>query len=900
MLFASCFLLAALLSRAQAPVFNSVTPNSNSVLKFDKFELSINLTASYSNAYDYNDIAVQCIFSAPSGRKDTVDGFYTQDYSLNTSNGSITPSGPGLFKLRYAPNETGNWSYVLSCKNAAGTTTQPAQSFACTASATAGFIRRNSSNYLGFDNGMQFIPLGQNECWQNSNVYNDYTNWLTKLAGNGGNFIRIWMSDWAFALEWKNGSNGFEGLKKYKQSSAFWLDWLLDYCRQKGIYLMLCINHHGQVSTTVNPEWSNNPYNASNGGPCSNTWDFFTNSTARDHIQNRLRYLVARYGYSVNIQSWELFNEVEWTDNFSAHKTEITDWHNLMAGYIKSKDVYKHLVTTSYAQDQYDAATWNLPNIDFTQTHYYVNAPNIESVLGAGAQSYLSQFGKPTINGEYGLSGDGNTTANNDPNGTHLHNSVWASTFSGAMGSGMTWWWDNYVEPKNLYYHYKPLSQVVSGISFKDDNYKRSAAGTAGGSSAADVSISPGANFVKSPANNFTIDASGNMTPGATQLSSYLFGNVYNTQYRNPPTFNITYPVAGQFKVVVTNGSQGTSPQINIYLDGTEVLSQNAGPGATYTVSVPAGAHAIKVDNLGTDWVNIASYVFTNAGSPLTVYNLKSASNAKAAGWVLNNQYNWKYLQDHGNAAPPAVSGASVNIPGMSNGMYTVNLYSCSTGALLNTLSAQVSGGTLQFALPAIGWDLAYLAVNNNSGALPLKLAGFWGEAEKTKNNLYIKIERQVNVREVVVERSEDGASFVSIGKLDAASISDRFSYADNNPAGGNNFYRLRIVDNDGSFTYSTTILLKAGLSRTISIYPNPILNEIGMNLSAVEAGRYTIQVSDLNGRLLLSKDYQVNAGNRVISIPVTNFSKGSYFISVKDSQGGNRFVQKVVKQSEP
>ena len=36
--------------------------------------------------------------------------------------------------------------------------------------------------------------------WQNSNVVNDYTNWLSGLTANGGNFIRVWMASWAFGL----------------------------------------------------------------------------------------------------------------------------------------------------------------------------------------------------------------------------------------------------------------------------------------------------------------------------------------------------------------------------------------------------------------------------------------------------------------------------------------------------------------------------------------------------------------------------------------------------------------------------------------------------------------------------------------------------------------------------
>src|SRR5438552_9083473 len=126
---------------AQAPVFNSVTSNATTIAKYDKFELTIDLSAVYTNPYNYDDISTQCIFTSPGGRKDTVDGFYMENYSLNVSTGALTDLGTHNFKVRYSPNEAGTWSYVLSAKNASGTTTKNAAIFQCTASSTHGFIK---------------------------------------------------------------------------------------------------------------------------------------------------------------------------------------------------------------------------------------------------------------------------------------------------------------------------------------------------------------------------------------------------------------------------------------------------------------------------------------------------------------------------------------------------------------------------------------------------------------------------------------------------------------------------------------------------------------------------------------------------------------------------------------
>ena len=473
-----CFLLCVGSGAfAQAPVFAKVTPSGSVVAQFDLFELNIDLSAAYTNPYDYDDIDVSCQFISPDGRKDTADGFFMQDYSLEMLMGGLTPKGTGSFRVRYAPREPGKWQYRLSCTTRAGTTVGPMLTFECKASPLPGFIRRNKTPYLSFDNGAQYIPIGENMGWAKTNTYKDYSHWVGRLAANKGNFIRVWMPSWGLGLEWQNGRNGYSGLKHYRQDNAYYLDWLLEFCREKGVYIMLSLDHHGQVSSQVDPNWNENPYNAANGGPCVHTWDFFTNTTARQLIRNRFRYIMARYGYSSTIMSWELFNEVEWTDNFAQHKSEITAWHAEMANWLRSKDMNRHLITTSYASAINDPATWNLPSIDFTQTHYYVASPNLDSVLSSACQSYISSYGKPTLTGEFGLSGDAGNLAAIDPNGIYIHNSLWATLLGGGMGAGLPWYWDNYIDPQNLYTHFLALANFAAGLSFVKDNYSVMPAG---------------------------------------------------------------------------------------------------------------------------------------------------------------------------------------------------------------------------------------------------------------------------------------------------------------------------------------------------------------------------------------------------------------------------------------
>ncbi len=687
------------------PVVHGVELLSPSVEQFGKFEAAVDLTATFDNPYDYDEVIVTATFISPSGISKTVDGFFMQNYNLNTSTGSLSANGSGAFRVRFSPNEIGMWSFTITVADATGSATSEAFGFQCTTISTPtnhGFIRIGQTNYLSFDDGAQYIAIGENIAWQNNNAYLNYKAWLDGLIANGGNFFRLWHAHWGLGIEWKNG-NGFQGLRHYKQTNCFYQDWLYDYCAENGIYIMLALQYHGSVSTNVNPNWNDSPYNVANGGPCQSTIEFFTNDEARAHTKNRYRYIVARWGYSRAILCWELFNEVHWTDNFQANKDLVADWHFEMAEYLKSIDPNQHIVTTSYGGDLTDENVWEHPDFELTQTHIYLNTPNIERALSHANQSHLDEFGKPTLNGEFGLGGSSNL-ANADPDGIHIHNSLWGGLFSGGLGTAMTWWWDNYIHPKDLYYHFSGISQVVNEVPFLDENL--APANTYVTGAPGDLTLTPSLGWAGIGEDEITIDENGTLSPAGAALGQFLYGSLWNTQFRSPPTFNVNYLTASAF-TVNTSTEAGTLPKIAIYLDGNLVLEQNAVPNSSYTINVPAGSHTIKVDNTGTDWITISSYAFEGLGSQVDAYVLVSEGKNMAAGWALNNRYNHQNVVNNGEPDPSPNS--NVVVEGFIDGIYAVRWYDPLTGVLYGGEEAVANEGILNIPLNPFLWDVAFI-----------------------------------------------------------------------------------------------------------------------------------------------------------------------------------------------
>ena len=51
-----------------------------------------------------------------------------------------------------------------------------------------------------------------------------------------------------------------------------------------------------------------------------------------------------------------------------------------------------------------------------------------------------------------------------DTQGWHIHESLWGGLFSGAVGSGMPWWWDENVDKPNVYWHFQAIANFVRDV----------------------------------------------------------------------------------------------------------------------------------------------------------------------------------------------------------------------------------------------------------------------------------------------------------------------------------------------------------------------------------------------------------------------------------------------------
>ena len=164
---------------------------------------------------------------------------------------------------------------------------------------------------------------------------------------------------------------------------------------------------------------------------------------------------------------------------------------------------------------------------------------------------------------------------------------------------------------------------------------------------------------------------------------------------------------------------------------------------------------------------------------------------------------------------------------------------------------------------------------------LPEQLLSFTGTPLDALSQLSWTTSEEINTASFDIQRSGDDQSFSSIGTVEAhgnSATTTDYTFIDNNPLKGNNYYRLKMVDADGRFTYSKIIVLNFGSTLTVHISPNPAHGTANLFVgNANEA--FSVRITDLNGQTV--KQFQTIPGTANIPLDVSSLAKGIYTVKV-------------------
>lgn len=213
------------------------------------------------------------------------------------------------------------------------------------------------------------------------------------------------------------------------------------------------------------------------------------------------------------------------------------------------------------------------------------------------------------------------------------------------------------------------------------------------------------------------------------------------------------------------------------------------------------------------------------------------------------------------------------------------------------TVKGAVVGGPLTMTVNDV--NEALIAGNNNSGddnasgpisvfasPLPVKLIDFTATHTDCKAALLWASATEQNVAQYEVEMSNNGVEFTQAGIVKAAGTSTqekRYSFSYDMKPGTNYFFRLKMVDLDGSFTYSTVQKVSCKTAATVNVKfsPNPVM--AAARISGMADGTNTIRVYDIKGVLLQTK----NTNSTEATIDLSGYASGIYTLSIDNERTG-------------
>lgn len=194
---------------------------------------------------------------------------------------------------------------------------------------------------------------------------------------------------------------------------------------------------------------------------------------------------------------------------------------------------------------------------------------------------------------------------------------------------------------------------------------------------------------------------------------------------------------------------------------------------------------------------------------------------------------------------------------------------------------------------------IAYYAGSQTT--LPLKLTSFTAAADNCTALLAWETAEEVSVSHFDIEESADGINYKKTGTVKAlgSALVNKYSFraTDNK---GTRYYRLRMVDNDGGYSYSTvrTVTGDCGGAGSFSVYPNPfrIANDVlTIRYSLPQAGAVQVVLYNAAGQQVLGRTLNAMAGMNQQQVQVPNISKGAYYLKVTDKEGKEIGAQQLI-----
>ncbi len=381
--------------------------------------------------------------------------------------------------------------------------------------------------------------------------------------------------------------------------------------------------------------------------------------------------------------------------------------------------------------------------------------------------------------------------------------------------------------------------------------------------------------------NVITIVGGGTSTITATQAAAGAFG-----------AGSITTSLVVSFAVPMIAAPVPAALPANVFSlfsDGYSNLAgidwfPNWGQSTVATDIIIGGNTTRKYDNLNYQGVQFAAPI-----------NVSGYSKMHVDIWTPNCTAFKFFLI---NIAPAPFAEQFVTLTPALNGWNSYDIVLASSFRNATTVVDLTQVGQMKFESVPFGGAIVY--VDNiyffNSSVVPVTLTNFTATKNKNITNINWNTLTETGNKGFEVERSIDGRNFTSLEFVPSQGNSkNNYTTIDKSPKVGVNYYRLKQIDVDGRFTYSSIVSVKFDKEdiASFTFYPNPAKEILKINVGVIETENATIKLMNTVGQTVISKTINKLSSTSVISFDISALATGVYYLELKN--GTNSSVEKVI-----
>ncbi|MES2775146.1 MAG: T9SS type A sorting domain-containing protein [Bacteroidota bacterium] len=395
--------------------------------------------------------------------------------------------------------------------------------------------------------------------------------------------------------------------------------------------------------------------------------------------------------------------------------------------------------------------------------------------------------------------------------------------------------------------------------------------------------------------------------------------HVYNINYNDfgiTPGSTLYFIITADINAAGTNGntikldgaanpvtfSYTTAPPVTNNQTDAAGLKTIQAPGIVISSEPVAAANMLPASNNNIVYiakVDVAGLPVTTSNLALTLTGTHDNDDLTSITIYTNTAPNLSGATNRGaisaNFAAPHIYNINYNDFSIAAGVTLYFLVTVDVGA------AATIGNTVKIdgaANPVVlSYTTAPTITNNQTDAagaktiatsLPLTLLSFAANLSAgSQVSLFWETVGEINTKQFEVQWSSDGSNFSSVGIVAAAGtspVNKQYAYQHPSPLSGNNFYRLKMIDKDGHFTYSPVVkIVVTSVKGGIVIYPNPVKGLLRANIHAIENKQVLLGLYDISGKMVASKSIFLAAGNNQVVWPVQELAAGNYMLKMSD-----------------